>query len=59
MPVPFFEMISHRCAKRAVHKESIMSAFWLLLVPVAGFGWSVVRGVMAALPKSNEDFVFC
>lgn len=36
-----------------------MSAFWLLLVPVAGFAWYGLRGVMCALPKSNEDFVFC
>ncbi len=36
-----------------------MSAFWLLLVPVAGFAWSVVRTVLCALPRSNEDFVFC
>jgi len=36
-----------------------MSAFWLLLVPVAGFAWVSVRGVMCALPKSNDDFVFC
>jgi len=40
-------------------KESIMSAFWLLLVPVAGFAWFSLRAVMCALPKSNEDFVFC
>lgn len=57
--VPFFEPISHVCAKRAVLKESIMSAFWLLLVPVAGFVWISLRGVVCALPKSNEDFVFC
>jgi hypothetical protein len=37
----------------------IMSAFWLLLVPVAGFAWVAVRGVLCALPRSNEDFVFC
>lgn len=36
-----------------------MSAFWLLLVPVAGFVWFGLRGVMCALPRSNEDFVFC
>lgn len=36
-----------------------MSAFWLLLVPVAGFGWFSMRSVICALPKSNEDFVFC
>lgn len=36
-----------------------MSAFWLLLVPVVGFGWVALRGVMCALPRSNEDFVFC
>ncbi len=36
-----------------------MSAFWLLVVPVAGFGWHSLRGVIHALPKSNEDFVFC
>lgn len=59
MPVPFFEVISHTCAKQPVLKESIMSAFWLLVVPVAGFAWYALRGVMCALPKSNEDFVFC
>ena len=36
-----------------------MSAFWLLVFPVAGFAWVGLRGVMGALPKSNEDFVFC
>lgn len=43
----------------AVHKETIMSAFWLLLVPVGGFAWLVLRDVLCALPSSNEDFVFC
>jgi hypothetical protein len=42
-----------------VHKESILSAFWVLVVPVAGFAWYGVRDVLGALPKSNEDFVFC
>jgi hypothetical protein len=37
----------------------IMSAFWLLLVPVGGFAWLVLRDVLCALPGSNEDFVFC
>lgn len=36
-----------------------MSAFWLLLVPIAGLAWSAVRAVLCALPRSNEDFVFC
>lgn len=36
-----------------------MSALWLLLVPVAGLVWIGLRDVLCALPKSNEDFVFC
>ena len=36
-----------------------MSAFWLLVFPVVVFAWVGLRNVMCALPKSNEDFVFC
>jgi hypothetical protein len=36
-----------------------MSAFWLLLVPVAGFAWYVLGDVVRAVPKRNEDFIFC
>ena len=35
-----------------------MSAFWLLLLPVAGVVWYVVGGVARALPQTNEDFMF-
>ncbi|SFC88122.1 hypothetical protein SAMN05216204_111140 [Massilia yuzhufengensis] len=36
-----------------------MSALWLLVVPVAGFAWYVFGAVLRAVPKCNEDFVFC
>ena len=62
MPVPFFEVISHRCAKSCEHrlcKEIAMSALWLLLLPVAGFVWHFVGSVLRLCPGCNEDFVFC
>ena len=58
-PVLFLTSFRTTVRNRAVLKESIMSAFWLLLVAVAGFGWHALRGVLCALPTSNEDFVFC
>lgn len=36
-----------------------MSAFWLLVVPVAGFAWVGINDVLRTVPKRNEDFVFC
>jgi hypothetical protein len=36
-----------------------MSGFWLLVVPLAGFAWYGLHRVICALPKTNEDFVFC
>jgi len=35
-----------------------MSAFWLLLLPVAGFAWYAFGAVVRTLPTCNEDFVF-
>jgi len=42
-----------------VHKESIMSGLWLLVVSLAGLAGYVVRDVLRRVPRSNEDFVFC
>lgn len=35
-----------------------MSAFWLLVLPVAGVVWYVVGEVARAIPHSNDDFMF-
>jgi len=57
MPVPFFEMISHRCAK-LLSQEFVMSAFWLLSLPVAGFAWHLVASILRLCPGCNDDFIF-
>ena len=54
----FLRLLRTPVRNRAELKESIKSAISLLIGPVVGFVWVGLRGVMCALPKSNEDFVF-
>jgi hypothetical protein len=41
-----------------VNEEAVMSALWLLVLPVAGLVWYVVADAVRAVPKRNEDFTF-
>lgn len=35
-----------------------MSALWLMVLPVAGYAWHAVAGILRVIPKSNDDFGF-
>ncbi len=54
---PFFSTHFARVCE-TILKENIMSAYWLLLLPVAGFAWSAVDNVVRALPRRNEDLTY-
>ena len=39
-------------------QEFVMSAFWLLSLPVAGFAWHLVASILRLCPGCNDDFIF-